>query len=125
MLNKEASLLYIINSDPSVSCVCISTLAFMDDTTLISLTIDGITSMLNLANEFYKMNNTKINFTKAELITNRVPSDPELPASFQPSSYHFNLCNNSFDITSLHPSDSFRFLGVWFSIKQNPLFVKK
>ncbi len=92
---------------------------------MISSTIDGTTSMLNLANEFYKMNNTKINFTKAELIANRVPSDPELPASFQPSSYHFNLCNNSFDITPLRPLNSFRFLGVWFSIKQNPLFVKK
>ena len=78
-LNNNNSSPYTISFSSTRPHINISTLAFIDDTTLISSTID---SMLNLANEFYKMNNTKINFTKAELIINRVPSDPELPASF-------------------------------------------
>src|SRR2546423_315282 len=41
VLNKEAFSPYIINSDPSVSHVCTSTLAFMNDITLISLSIEG------------------------------------------------------------------------------------
>jgi len=65
-LNNNNPSPYTISSSSNRPHINISTLAFMDDTTLISSTIDGITSMLNLANEFYKMNNTKINFTKAE-----------------------------------------------------------
>src|SRR5256885_13150371 len=73
VLNKEASLPYIIDSDPSVPRVCTSTLAFMDDTTLISSSIEGLDHLLNIAQEFYEFNNTKINFNKAELICNRDP----------------------------------------------------
>src|SRR2546423_49262 len=72
VLNKEASLPYIIDSDPSVPCVCTLTLAFMDDTTLISSSIKGLDHLLNIAQEFYEFNNTKINFSKAELICNRI-----------------------------------------------------
>src|SRR2546429_5329108 len=70
VLNKEASLPYIIDSDPSVPNVCPSTLAFMDDTTLISSSIEGLDHLLNIAQEFYNINNTKINFNKAEFICN-------------------------------------------------------
>ena len=48
-----------------------STLAFMDDTTLVSSSFQGLVDMLNLANKFYDMNNTKINFDKASLICNQ------------------------------------------------------
>lgn len=95
----------------------------MDNTTLISSSIDGLTHMLNIANEFYKMNNTKINFTKADLITNRDPSSLTSPAVVRPAPFHFNLVNNSFTITPLPPS--FRFLGVWFSLSNNMQFIKK
>src|SRR4051795_4222130 len=71
MLNKKASTLYIIDSDPSVPRVFTATLAFMDDTTLISSSIEGLNQLLDIAQEFYDMNNTKINFNKAELKCNR------------------------------------------------------
>lgn len=106
-LNNTNPAPYFISSSSARSNVNISTLAFMDDTTLISSSVDGLVSMLNTANEFYAMNNTKINFSKAKLITNRNPSTPSSPASPTPTSYHFQLVNNSFDITPLSPSTSF------------------
>src|SRR2546423_10167222 len=60
VLNKEAFLPYIIDSDPSVPRACTSTLAFMDDTTLISSSIEGLDHLLNIAQEFYEFNNTKL-----------------------------------------------------------------
>src|ERR1044072_740020 len=45
VLNKEASEPYIIDSDPSLPCVPTSTLAFMDDTTLISSSPSGLTQL--------------------------------------------------------------------------------
>ena len=78
-LNNHNSTLYTIFSNSTQSQVNTSTLAFMDDTTLISSSLNGLTDMLNIANEFYEMNNTKINFDKAELITNRDPNDSDNP----------------------------------------------
>src|SRR4051794_18654395 len=102
----------------------LSTLAFMDDTTLVSSSIIGLIQMLNVANEFYHMNNTKINFLKADLITNRDPSSPEEPLSSTPTPYTFNLITDSFTITPIAPKDSFRFLGVWFTLAISSAFVK-
>src|SRR3954469_16442108 len=102
----------------------LSTLAFMDDTTLVSSSIIGLIQMLNVANEFYYMNNTKINFLKADLITNRDPSSPEEPLSSTPASYTFNLTTDSFIIVPIAPKDSFRFLGVWFTLASSSAFVK-
>ena len=73
VLNKEASSPYLIDLDPALQCAVTSTLAFMDDTTLISSSIEGLMQMLSIAQEFYEMNNTKINFNKANLICNRSP----------------------------------------------------
>ena len=101
-----------------------STLAFMDDTTLISSSLNGLVNMLNLANEFYIMNNTKINFSKAELIANR---DPITGSKISPAPlpFTFNLATSSFTITPIAPHSSFRFLGVWFSLSSNHPFVRK
>src|SRR3954471_16180922 len=70
-LNNNNSSPYTISFSFSRPQVDTSTLAFMDDTTLISSSIEGRTNMLNIADKFYEMNNTKINFDKAELISNR------------------------------------------------------
>src|SRR5207248_7542764 len=56
VLNKEASSPYLNDSDSASQCVATSTLAFMDDTTLISSSIEGLTQMLSIAQEFYEMN---------------------------------------------------------------------
>jgi hypothetical protein len=112
-------------TDITVFSQDISTLAFMDDTTLVTSDISALTNMLNLANEFYAMNNTKINFSKANLITNRDPSNPSALLPKSPTSFAFNLERASFNITPLASDSSFRFLGVWFSVKGSMSFIKQ
>src|SRR5436309_9773519 len=116
VLNKEASLSYIIDSDPSIPRVCTSTLAFMNDTTLISSSIEGLDHLLNIAQEFYEFNNTKINFSKAELICNRDPSNPSSQLSDSPTPYNFKSETLDFSCTPLPSKISFRFLEVWFTL---------
>src|SRR5436305_2270089 len=125
VLNKEASLPYIIDSDPSVPRVCTLTLAFMDNTTLISSSIEGLDHLLNIAQEFYEINNTKINFSKAELICNRNPSNPssQLPDVLTP--YNFKSETLDFSCTPLLLKISFQFLGLWFTLTLNKQFIKK
>src|SRR4051794_6813570 len=58
MLNKKASTPYIIDSDPLIPQVPTATLAFIDDTTFISSSIE-LHQLLDIAQGFYEMNNTK------------------------------------------------------------------
>src|SRR3954452_7513943 len=81
-LNKNNLSPYTISSTSARPQVDISTLAFIDDTTLIFSSLHSLTNMLNIANEFYKMNNTKINFDKAELITNRNSGGSDNPVPY-------------------------------------------
>src|SRR5436305_13004200 len=97
----------------------------MNDTTLISSSLTGLVNMLNIANEFYVMNNTKINFNKAELITNRDPHDSDNSALLCLILYQFRLDTSPFSITLISPNSSFRFLGIWFSLSNNISLVKK
>src|SRR4051795_4792762 len=112
MLNKIAFTPYIIDSDLLIPRVPTASLAFMDDTTLISSSIEGLNQLLDIAQGFYDMNNTKINFNKAELICNRDPSNPsaKLPDFLEP--FNFKSPVVSFTYTPLSPNTSFRFLGV-------------
>src|SRR5688572_12292468 len=96
VLNNEAQFPYITNSDPTLQSVATSTLAYMDDTTLISSSIEGLTQMLTIAQEFYVMNNTKINFNKAELICNRNPLDTNIIISGCPEPFNFTSPNINF-----------------------------
>src|SRR4051794_6266570 len=125
MLNKKAATPYIIDSDPSVPRVSTATLAFIDDTTLISSSIEGLNQLLDIAQEFYDMNNTKINFNKAELICNRDPSNSSTKLPDLPALFNFKLSMVNFTCTPLSPNTSFRFLGVWFTLTLNKKFVKK
>src|SRR3954467_1108490 len=125
VLNREASTPYIIDSDPLTPRVSTSTLAFMDDTTLISSSTEGLLYLLDIAQEFYDMNNTKINFTKVELICNRDPTDQSSHISDYPVPYNFKTSTIDFTCTPLSPKNSFRFLGVWFTLTLNKQFVKR
>src|SRR3954467_11546841 len=109
-LNNNNTSPYTISSSSSRPQVDTSTLAFMDDTTLISSSMEGLINMLNIADEFYEMNNTKINFDKAELISNRDPQDPNKAAPLLPSPYQFNFTSSSFSITPIPQRTPFRFL---------------
>jgi len=81
--------------------------------------------MLATAQEFYNLNNTKVNFNKAVLICNRDPNDQLRALQPTPLPYHFELGPNSFDIQPLPYSESFRFLGVWFTLSLTQSYVKK
>src|SRR3954466_2093908 len=119
MLNKKASTPYIIDSDPLIPRVLTATLAFMDDITLISSSIEGLHQLLDIAQGFYEMNNTKINFDKAELICNRDPSNPSTKLPDLPEPFNFKSPEVNFTCTPLSPNTSFRFLGVWFTLSLN------
>src|SRR5271156_546659 len=116
VLNRENPAPYVIDSNPLVPVVPISTIGYMDDTNLVASSLDGISSMLNLAQGFYDLNNTKINPAKAIFITNRNPSalTEVLPAI--PTSHDFLIEQSIFSLTLLPLSASFRFLSVWFSL---------
>src|SRR5437870_4155054 len=124
MLNKINPSPYRIDSDPSLPPVETSSLCYMDDTNLFATSSDTLTIMLNFAQEFYNFNNTKINFNKAVFICNRDPSNNDEPLSLAPSPYTFNIVDNSFIITPIPHNDSFRFLGVWFTLSLSASHVK-
>src|SRR3954454_24663950 len=97
----------------------------MDDTNLLSGSTQGLTQMLSIAQEFYQLNNTKINFDKAMQICNRDPTDNRLPFLDTPQLYSFDMGANSFDITPLLNNQLFRFLGLWFTLFLSSTYVKK
>src|SRR3954467_4740750 len=112
MLNKKASTPYIIDSNPSIPQVSTATLAFIDDITLISSSIEGLNQLLDIAQEFYDMNNTKINFSKAKLICNRDLSNPLTKLPNLLAAFNFKSSTVNFTCTLLSLNTSFRFLGV-------------
>ncbi|MGF7231783.1 hypothetical protein, partial [Arachidicoccus sp.] len=75
--------------------------------------------------EFYNFNNTKINFNKAVIVCNRELSDNSIPISAQPAPFTFNLGDHSFTLPPLPPKESFRFLGVWFTLSPSHNFIKQ
>src|SRR5436305_8092135 len=97
----------------------------MDNTTLISSSIEGLDHLLNITQEFYEFNNTKINFSKAELICNRDPFNSLSQLSDSPTPYNFKSKTLDFSCTLLPPKTLFRFLGVWFTFTLNKQFIKK
>jgi exonuclease III len=124
-LNNECSAPYITKSDfvdsiPTssirTSSQSINNLTYMDDSTLISSSIEGLTEMLNVAQEFYLMNNTQANPNKYILISNMLK---------RPTVVTFNTTFNSFSITSRKANESFRFLGVWFSFSPHSTHIHK
>src|SRR3990170_1800000 len=61
----------------------INNLVFMDDSTLISSSKDGMEHMLSITEEFYRLNNTSANHNKYVLATNAVAPTQDLsPISF-------------------------------------------
>jgi hypothetical protein len=109
----------------SLSPTRISALAFMDDTTLIVTSKEGLTSSLDIVQEFSVFNNTKINFEKALLICNRNPDDQTQPLPCPPTIVNIKGDFVNFNITPITADESFRFLGVWFTMNLNKSYVKK
>src|SRR6185295_20256625 len=56
---------------------------------------------------------------------NRDPNDQLRAPHPNPEPYRFGLGSHSFDISPLPYTESFRFLGVWFTLSLNQSYVKK
>ncbi|GBC10537.1 hypothetical protein RclHR1_00970038 [Rhizophagus clarus] len=115
------------NMTDSTSDIVINNLVFMDDSTLISSSKAGLEHMLSITEEFYALNNTSANHQKYVLISNSLPlttTTTILPVEFSLSLSSLNDISSIF-VTPLSITSSFRFLGVWFNIKDSRDFVKK
>ncbi|CAB4417816.1 unnamed protein product [Rhizophagus irregularis] len=103
----------------------INNLVFMDDSTLVSSSKEGMEHMLSITEEFYRLNNTSANHNKYVLATNAISATQDL------SPIVFNLTPSSLNatatiiVTPIPMSSSFRFLVVWFNINGSRSFVRK
>ncbi|GET50319.1 RNA-directed DNA polymerase from mobile element jockey-like [Rhizophagus irregularis DAOM 181602=DAOM 197198] len=114
---------------PSISCSLnvleINNLVFMDDSTLISSSKEGMEHMLSITEEFYCLNNTSANHNKYVLATNAVAASRDLfPIAFNLSISSLNSTPN-ITVTPIPMFSSFRFLGVWFNINGSRNFVRQ
>src|SRR5205823_2277728 len=94
----------------------ISSLVFMDDSTLVSSNKQGMQALLSITEEYYTMNNTSANYSKYVLMTN---------ATTCTDAVDFNLATSrlndrqSIKISPLKKDESFHFLGTWFNISHS------
>src|SRR5205823_14804592 len=97
-----------------------SHLTFMDDSTLVASSKDGLSMLLSITEEFYTLNNTKANHSKYVLLSTELVNPEDIIFSLTSSSL-----NNTSQILirSLGHKDSFRFLGVWFDLSFSKRFV--
>ncbi|GBC46024.2 hypothetical protein GLOIN_2v1783661 [Rhizophagus irregularis DAOM 181602=DAOM 197198] len=115
-----------VSSDSrSLDVLDINNLVFMDDSTLISSSKEGMEHMLSITEEFYCLNNTSANHNKYVLATNAVAASQDL------SSIAFTLLISSLNttpnitVTPIPMSSSFHFLGVWFNINGSRNFIRQ
>ncbi|GBC28354.2 RNA-directed DNA polymerase from mobile element jockey-like [Rhizophagus irregularis DAOM 181602=DAOM 197198] len=107
----------------SLDALDINNLVFMDDSTLISSSKEGMEHMLSITEEFYCLNNTSANHNKYVLATNAVAASRDLsPIAFNLLTSSLNSTTN-ITVTPIPMSSSFRFLGVWFNINGSRNFI--
>ncbi|UZO15894.1 uncharacterized protein OCT59_007304 [Rhizophagus irregularis] len=93
----------------------------MDDSMLVSASLDGLQHLLSIARDFYFINNITANFSKYELVCSL--SNASLITFSLSSEFPTLVANVDFQLTPLKLSSSFRFLGVWFNLQGSPSFV--
>src|SRR3984957_9742214 len=99
----------------------VSSLVFMDDSTLVASSKEGMESLLSVTEEFYALNNTAANHSKYVLTYSGALSTSIKPVHFQlaPSPLY---SIPSLSITPIGTRESFRFLGVWFNLSGSSHF---
>src|SRR5436190_158125 len=98
-----------------------SNLTFMDDSTLIADSNSGLETLLGITEEFYLLNNTSANHSKYVLASTELTSPTDITFLTRSRTSH---TSRSIQIRSLGVTDSFRFLDVWFNLKNSSSFVK-
>ncbi|CAG8753233.1 uncharacterized protein OCT59_018707 [Rhizophagus irregularis] len=101
--------------------VLITQLTYMDDSTLVSASLDSLQHLLSIARDFYFINNITVNFSKYELVCSL--SNPSPIMFLLLFEFSTLVANMDFQLTPLKLSFSFRFLGVWFNLQGSPSFV--
>ncbi|GET66002.1 hypothetical protein RIR_jg20407.t1 [Rhizophagus irregularis DAOM 181602=DAOM 197198] len=97
----------------------VSHITFMDDSTLIASSKQGIEDRLSITAEFYTLNNTQANSAKYILLSSELFSQTIVFDLF-PSSLN---TIHTLTLKALALSTSFRFLGVWFNLSAFSRFV--
>ena len=88
-------------------------LAYMDDTLWLSKSKDDLNDIILIADNFYHLNDIKVNWDKSLLLTSR-PTH---------SRVNFKLTNDNIWIMPADPKIPVRYLGIWISITQNKKFI--
>ncbi|RIA83699.1 hypothetical protein C1645_833386 [Glomus cerebriforme] len=101
--------------------VFFSNLTYIDDSTLISSSFNGLAKLLNIMEEFYYLNNTSANHKKYILISNVITSSSPItfPISLHsPDFISFNHIPDSITITPIFPSSSSHttFIDYWIPV---------
>src|SRR3954469_24548947 len=106
--------------DPTLTTVekCNTASAYMDDTTWLSEKQENLETILEIADDFYTLNNIKVNKTKSELIVN-------VPGKDVPDEIELNFGTESIKIRPAKKNESIRTLGVWINFEGNRRFIKK
>ncbi|GET59571.1 reverse transcriptase family protein [Rhizophagus irregularis DAOM 181602=DAOM 197198] len=127
-LNREACDPFILKSsalldyspiDYEQHNLPVSHITFMDDSTLIASSKQGIEDRLSITAEFYTLNNTQANSAKYILLSSEQFSQTIVFDLF-PSSLN---TIHTLTLKALALSTSFRFLGVWFNLSASSRFV--
>ncbi|EXX65235.1 hypothetical protein RirG_135210 [Rhizophagus irregularis DAOM 197198w] len=116
---------FVSSNSRSLDVLEINNLVFMDDSTLISSSKEGIEHMLSITEEFYCLNNTSANHDKYVLATNAIATSRDLsPIAFNLMTSSLNTTTN-ITVTPILMSSSFCFLGVWFNINGSRNFIRQ
>ncbi|GET59532.1 hypothetical protein RIR_jg1385.t3 [Rhizophagus irregularis DAOM 181602=DAOM 197198] len=97
----------------------VSHITFMDDSTLIASSKQGIEDRLSITAEFYTLNNTQANSAKYILLSSEQFSQT-IVFDISPSPL---TTSHTLTLKALALSTSFRFLGVWFNLSASSRFV--
>ena len=98
--------------------MCISDLVFMNDTTWITETKDSLEIILEIVNNFYGLNNIKVNKNKSELLVN-VPEDKKV----NKQTILLTFRSEQIQIKSKLYNELARILGIWINLNSNKQFV--
>ena len=100
---------------PAVQHSCrISTLAYADDTAWIAPSKNVLQRTIDISNQFFRLNDIDINGKKSELLVIH-PHRRKLPDSYLSIMMGSNPC----EVKASQPSETIRYLGVWFASKQS------
>src|SRR5271154_4441035 len=128
-LNHKASSPYTIQTEQYTSIhpikiketkIKVSNLTFMDDSTLISTSKEGLETLLSITEEFYTINNTSANHSKYVLISNELHKTQDI--TFNLTQSKLNTYPNII-IKSKPSNHFFRFLDVWLNVNNDRKYV--